>query len=44
MFPWIRDAKIKDGIFVDPHIMQVTNDRNFDTVQEGPENTQRKTD
>jgi hypothetical protein len=39
-FPWIRDTKIKDRISVDPHIMKVMNDRNFDEVKEGPENTQ----
>jgi hypothetical protein len=38
-FPWIKTAKTKEGIFVGPQIKSVINERNFDEVLEGTENT-----
>lgn len=34
-FPWIRNEKVKDVIFIGPQIMAVMNDMNFDEVLQG---------
>jgi hypothetical protein len=39
-FPRIREAKIKEVIFVGPQINEITNDSNFDEVLEGNDKTE----
>jgi hypothetical protein len=34
-FSWISTAKIKEGIFICPHIKELINDGNWDAVLEG---------
>jgi hypothetical protein len=38
-FPYISDAKIREGIFVGPQINEPMIDRNFDEFVEGTEKT-----
>jgi hypothetical protein len=40
---WIRDAEIKEVIYADPQINEITNDRNSDEVLEGTDKTAFRT-